>query len=890
MSLIRRALLRLRNAITPGRADEELDREITAHLRLVEDDLRRQGLSERDARLAARRALGGVEPSKRAQRDARSFVWLDDLRRDTAYALRTLARAPGFTAVAILTLALGSGASTAIFSVVDHVLLRSLPLPSADRLVRLYESNPAAGEPRADVSPAHITEWRRASRSFDLLTPLGATSVTMVGAAEPEALLGMLIGPEYFALTGVKLAIGRPFEAAAYESVANAKLGPFALRDATSDNAEVILSHAVWQRQFGGDPNIVGRVVELNGTRTVVDGVMPADFRLDETSWGVADCWIPLVESRMQGQRRFRQYPAIGRLKPGVSLEAAQAEMTSIASAIASERADERAWTVRVERLQDSLVGDSRSTLLILLGGVICLLLIAGANVANLLLMRAAGRAREVAVRMAIGAGRSRLVRQWITESTVLALAGGMAGLALAIWAVPALVANSPIKLPRMDHITVDARIFAFSVALSLAIGVVCGLAPAAGAWRVTVASLRSSASVGEARGQRRLRVALVVAQIGLAIVLLVAAGLMARTLMAVRGLDLGFDPHGVLTFGINPRGDRDRLPDPNSLRAFGHDLIDRLQAIPGVEAAGIGNVPLLGGLRIGFVPEGRDTGIDVPGDLPSPGYFTALRLRLRYGRLFDDRDIGGADRVVIVNLAFARTAWNTDNAVGRRMRVDSTSATGWMTVVGVVDDVRMATLEEAAPPVVYTPYLQSTVAMSTNFVVRTSRDTDETLRQVRDVVRSMAPSMPLTRIATMDQRVGRFVAPREFNFWLIAVFSAIALVLSAVGVYGLMSEAVASRTAEIGVRMALGAGRLEVVRLVASRMAFVTAIGVAAGVGAAVIAARWLGSMLFGVKPLDSVTLAIVPLVFVAAAVVATLAPARRATKVDPIVALRGE
>jgi predicted permease len=888
MSELRRWLLRLRNAILPGRADAELDREINAHLELIEEDFRQRGLAPGEARLAARRALGGPEPVKRVQRDARSIVWLDDLRRDASYAVRTLARSPGFTAVAILTLALGSGASTAIFSVVDHVLLRSLPMPSADRLVRVYESNPAAGNPRGDAAPVHVTEWRRASTSFDLFAPIGGTSVTMTGAAEPEVLGGMLVGPEYFALTGVKLALGRPFGSAAYQSIANAKLGSFAIPGATSDSAEAIISHALWQRQFGGDPNVVGRVVELNGARTVIDGVMPADFRVDETSWGIADCWLPLVESPLQTQRRFRQYPVIGRLKPGVSLAAAQAEMTAIANGLAAEHPDERGWSVLLEPFQDSLVSDTRSTLLILLGGVACVLLIAGANVANLLLMRAAGRSREVAVRMAIGAGRSRLVRQWITESTVLALAGGVAGFVLAVWAVPALVAHSPLKLPRMDRITVDGRIFAFSVGLSLVIGIVCGLAPAAGAWRVTVASLRSSAPIGEARGQRRLRVALVVAQIGLAIVLLVGAGLMARTLMAVRGLDLGFDPQGVVTFGLSLRGDRFRTV--SAMRTLSHDLLDRLQAIPGVEAAGVGNVPLLGGIHIGFIPEGRDGSMDVAGDIPSPGYFTALRLRLRSGRFFDDGDGTGNQPVVIVNLAFARAAWNIDNAVGRRMRVDSKPASPWMTVVGVVDDVRMATLEKDAPPVVYTPYLQSTVAMASNYVVRTSGDTDQTLRQVRDVVRSIDPSLPLTRVATMDERVGRFVAPREFNFWLIAVFSAIALILAVVGVYGLMSEAVASRTTEIGVRMALGAGRLQVVRLIASRMAFVTTMGIVGGVGVAILAARWLGSMLFGVKPLDPITLALVPLVFFAAAIVATLAPARRATQVDPIIALRGE
>jgi putative ABC transport system permease protein len=889
MSTARRWLHRLRNALAPGRAEAEASREIDAHLHLIQDDLIRRGMPPDDARAAARRALGGVGALRRTHQDVRSIIWLDDLRRDTAYAVRTLARSPGFTAVAVATLAIATGASTAVFSIVDHVLVRSLPLPHADRLVRLYESNPAEGQPREGAAPATVADWRRAATSFDRMTTIGGTSVTMTGGAEPEVLVGMLIDPAFFALTGARLALGHSFVPDAYDASANAKLGSLAVRTPSTGPADIIISHAVWRRQFGADPTVVGRAIELNGAPAVVAGVMSSDFRFDETAWGTADCWIPFVESNLRPYRRFRQYTVIGRLKPGASLESARAEMTAIAAAIARDHpADSTGWTVRVERLKDSLVNDTRLTLLILLGGVACVLLIAGANVANLLLLRATGRSREVAIRIAIGAGRSRLVRQWLTESTLLALVGGLAGFLLAAWAVPVLVAHAPIGVPHPDRITVDRRIFAFAAALSAAIGLGCGLAPALGGRRASVGALRAAASAGEAGLEHWMRLSMVVAQIGLAIVLLVGAGLLARTLMAVHSVPLGFEPSRVLTFGVQLRGDRYEML--TAMRAFSRELVDRLQAIPGVEAAGVGGVPLVGGIEIGFVPEGRETILTTAADIPSPGYFRALGIRLSSGRLFGDADGPDAPAVAIVNRAFARTAWNTDEAVGRRLRVESAPLSKKITVVGVVDDVRVSSLEVDPPPVVYLPYLQSTVATYSNFVVRTSGDPHDVVDQVKDAVRSLDPSIPVTRVATMDERVARLVAPRAFNFWLIGTFSAIALLLATVGLYGLVSEAVASRTRDIAVRMALGAGRRRVLLAFVGRTATVAGVGTTVGLGGAMVAARWLGAMLYGVGPLDPLTLGLVPVVFFVVAIAATLVPAHRASRVDPAVALRHE
>ena len=886
MSVIRRFLLRLRNVIAPGRAERELTRELESHLAIVEDEYRRRGLSDDEARRAARRSLGGVEQSKNLQRDARSFVWLDDLRRDTAYAMRTLARTPMFTAVVIIILGVTIGATTAIFSVVDHVLIRSLPLPHADRLVRLYESNATAKRLRESVSPAHAADWRRASTSLEFIALIGGTSVTLTGAAEPESLRPMSVGPEFFELTGVRPALGTIFEPTEYDTVANASLGPLTVREPITGQAAIILSNGLWLRQFGGDPHVVGRVVKLNDTPARVVGVMPAGFRFDQSPWGQADCWLPHVPSRMMVQRRFRQYDAIARLKPGVSIATAQAELTSIAANLAKEHPkDDGGWTIEVLPFKDSLIGETKPTLLILFGGGIAVLLIACANVANLLLTRAAGRSREVAVRMAIGAGRSRLVRQWLTESTLLALAGGAAGYVMSLWAVPALVANSPLQLPRIDNVVVDGRIFAITVALSLVTGLVCGLAPALGLRGISVAALRTTGALRDGPRHRWLRPVLLVTQIGLAIMLLVGAGLMARSLWAVYGLSLGFEPRNVLVFNVNLTGDV-KYRDLDKYRDFMHEFTGRLRTQPAVVDAGVGGVPLQMMMTNSFFAEGRADEIDAHMNVPGSGYFESLRIPLHAGRYFTDDDDRKTAPVAIVNRAFARAAWGTPNVVNRRIRYDEKSP--WITVVGVVDDIRVGGLETPPPPMVFIPYLQTTIATMPTVAVRTKGDPLALVPLVRDVVRSIEPAMPISRVASMDEKLSDAIAPRLFNAWLLGLFSAIALALAVIGIYGLISQTVGQRTAEIGIRMALGAGRLQIVQLVVGGSLIMMAVGLVLGLAGAAATTRSLGSMLYGVQPLDPITLAVVPAIFLAVAALAALAPARRATRVDPVVALR--
>ena len=883
---LRRFLLRLRNVVSPGRAEGELDREVRAHLTLVEEDYRRQGMSGAQAARAARLAIGGIEPTKDRHRDSRSFVWLDDLRRDIAYAARTAIRTPAFTAVAILTLALSIGANTAIFSVVDHVLLRALPLPNADRLVRLYESNVSAGQLRQDVSPAHATDWRRESTSIELLAVMGGTRVTMTGGAESESLIGMLVGPEFFQVTGVVLTLGRPFDPSAYTSTANGSLGPVVLRQAVSGEASVIISHALWARQFGSDPDVVGRRVQLNGQATIIQGVMPAGFRMDESTWGIADCWIPHVPSLSSKLRRNRQFVAIARLKPGVSVERAQDELNAISSGLARQYPkDDAGWTIEVLPLKATMVAESRTTLLLLFGGVTCLLIIACANLTNLLLMRSAGREREVAVRVAIGAGRSRLVRQWLTESLLLAVVGGLTGFVLAMWAVPALLAQSPLKLPRLDRVAVDGRIFVSCLAISLLTGLVCGLGPVLALRSVRVTSLRTVNAVGIPR-HRWLRPALLAVQVGLAIVLLVGAGLMARTLLAVSGRTLGFNPDKALTFTVDLRGAG--IPSLEFTRTFMKDLTEKLATVPGIEASGVGGVPFQGTLTNDFIVEGRPDALESMMNIPTPGYFRALGVERSAGRLFTDQDDAHSAPVAIVNEAFARHAWGTTDVLGRHIQTSEKSPL--MTVVGVVKDTRLASLESDAPTLVFIPASQSTVATMSSYVVRTTGDPAAAASIVRDVIRGMDPRLAMMRVETLNDRFARAIAPRQLNVWLVGLFSFVALVLALVGIYGLISESVANRTAEIGVRMALGAGRAQVIRLVAGRTVVIAGFGLFAGLVVAAVLTRWIRAMIFGVEPLDPLTLTAVPLLFGVLGTIAALVPARRATRIDPVSALRGE
>jgi putative ABC transport system permease protein len=695
----------------------------------------------------------------------------------------------------------------------------------------------------------------------------------------------MIVSRDFLPLFGAPLLLGQPFQPDDYESFGNAVLGPV-VPPTGGGVATTIISHRLWHRQFGADPGVVGRSVVVNGLPAIVVGVMDSNIRFDETPTGVADCWIPLVESVVVNQRRLRQFVVIGRIEQGASIDAARSEMGAIAQALAQEHpADNKGWRIRLLPLQESIVANVRTVLVVLLAGVGCVLLIAFANVANLFLIRGVSRSREVAVRVALGAGRSRLIRQWLAESLLLAMAGGGLGLAVAFWAVPMLVLHAPPHLPRASDIVVDRRVFAFCLTVSLTCGILSGLAPA------MTSRLRGPAAVlyaaGTAAAPRWLwiRHSLAVAQVGLAILLLIGAGLVVRTSIAVHALDLGFDPSHVLSFGVDLRGERYR--GMAALQAFNRELVARLERLPGVESSGAGSVPLLGGMKKRFITDAENQPTDSLLDVVSPGYFQALRFRLVSGRLLSRDDTAGSARVTIVNQAFARAAWGTDRVVGRLVRADATS---WMTVVGVVHDVRTTSVEGDPPPVAYIPHDQSADAASTNYVVRTTGDPTLVLPAVKAAVRDLDSTIAVSRVATLEERVSRAVAARDFNSWLFALYSVAALLLAVLGLYALISEVVASRTAEIGVRIALGARRLAVARLVVSRSLVVTGLGLVIGLSIAAAVTRYLEGMLFGLTPLDPLTFSVVPLAFIVAAALAAALPARRAASVDPVVALRCE
>jgi putative ABC transport system permease protein len=886
MGALRRLLLRLRNAIVPARAESELQRELQSHLGVLEDEYRHRGLDDDSARRAARAALG---PAATAdwQRDTRSIVWIDDLRRDTRYALRSLRRAPGFALAAILTLALSIGATVAIFTVVDHILVRPLPAPHADRLVRLYSSNASSRIPKDDVSAPVAADWRRTATSFDLISGSSGTSVTLTGAADTDALIGMLVDAAFFDVTGAKLTVGTPFAASAYQASSNAQLGALAARVEASEPASVIVSDAVWHRQFGGDPGVIGRHVRLNDIDAVVVGVMPAGFRFASTAWGEADCWLPRVDAPLATRRRLRVLSVVARLKPGVTMAHAQEEMTRISVSLGEVNADDRGWTSLVEPLKDSLTGDVRPTLLLLAGGAACVLLVACASIAGLLLVRSAGRTREVAVRLALGASRWRLIRQWLTESTVLALLGGMCGLVLAVWAVPAVMAYAPATLPRTAEVTIDVRVVFFALFVSVVVGQLCGMFPALALGRMTSGVVRTHTVTASTRS-RRMRAVLAVGQIGIAVLLLVLSGLFARSVIALKTLDLGFRPQGVLTFGVNLRSARYSHID--TVKGLSRDLMAALQGLPGVTSVSNGLVPLLGSAGAQFDIEGRDGAQSANVDVVSPDGYQVLGLRLCAGRFFTNDDQALSEPVAVVSRSFALAVWHTDQAVDRRIRVSGRGSTTWTRVVGVINDVRRKSLEETPPPLVLLSAGQPSMMSSTNFSVRTAGDPSALVPAIRALIARLDSTVPVTRLALLTSRVDKLIAPRQFNLWLIGGFALVAFVLAVVGVAGLVGELVTRRTNEIGIRRALGASSRHVIVLVVGGAAAVAATGIGLGMACATFLSRVLGALIFGVTPLDRLTFVTAPVLMLVAALLAAIPPVRRALRVDPVVALRHE
>ncbi|HKI01875.1 MAG TPA: ABC transporter permease [Thermoanaerobaculia bacterium] len=823
---------------------------------------------------------------------------METLLQDLRFAGRTLLKRPAFTLIAVLTLALGIGANTAIFSVVDSVLLAPLPFRETDRLMVIWESNPElaakVGFPdKLPVSPATFFDWKTA-KAFEKMAMAGAERLSLTGEGEPELLGAVRVSGEFFQVLGTPPLLGRTL-----------------LPEDDDDKGKpttVVLSHALWQRRFGGDRQVVGKTVRLDGNPLTVVGVMPAPFTFPRGAevprgYGFAaqpDVWVPMALPPERRQNRGnRGQLAIGLLAPGVTRAVAQAEMSTIGDRVEKEFPDsDKGWRPRVDPLPEQLVGDVRPALLILLAAVGLVLLIACVNVANLLLAQAAARQKEIAVRTALGAGRGRMVRQLLTESALLSLLGAALGLLFAYWGLRAFALWIPEDIPISRTIALDLRILGFTLVVALITGALAGLMPAFQMTRPDLAeSLRDGtrAGSGTSRGGRT-RNALVVLETAVAVLLVVGAGLLIRSFARLSAVDPGFRPEGVLSLQVLlPES---KYPEDAQQSAFTEAVLEKLQALPGVSAAGmVSNLPMSGEENIeGFVIEGRPK--PKPEEQPfadyrrvSTRYFETMGVRRVRGRIFSAGDAAKAPHVAVIDETMARAFWPGTDPIGKRFRFGTWENTDepWITIVGIVGNVRHSGLHVDPRPQLYIPQAQIGSG-SQYFVLRTQGDPKRLTKDARAAVFAVDPDQPVAQVRTMEQRVGESVAGRRFNTVLLGVFAVLALVLAAVGIYGITSYSVAQRTREMGLRMALGAKPGTVLRMVLREAGALALTGLAAGLLLAFAATRVMASLLFGVPATDPATFAGVAAGLALVSFVAAYLPGRRATRVDPMVALRAD
>jgi putative ABC transport system permease protein len=803
---------------------------------------------------------------------------------DARYAVRVFIKSPAFTAVALVALALGIGANTAIFSVVHAVLLRSLPYRDAERLVMVWEHNRPRNRERNVVNPANFLDWQAQAQSFEAMAAFYDTRFNLTGAGEPVEIPAQVATGNLFAVLGAQAALGRTFAAEDGEP---------------GRDDVVVLSHGFWQSQFGGAPDVVGKTVALNGGQVEIIGVMPADFRffVSENSLGgkPAVLWTPTRFTPQQARGRF--ISVVARLKPGVTAEQAQSEMNTVSARLEQARPDFNGnWGSRVVPLREQLSGELRRPLLVLVGAVCFVLLIACANVANMMLARAAARAKEIAVRAALGAGRARVVRQLLTESLLLSLAGGLLGLLLAMWGVDALVALSPPNLIGPEAVGVNLPVLAFTFAVTVLTGVVFGMFPALEASRFDAGEALKEGGRGGTGGprSRRLRAAFVVAQVALSLVLLVGAGLMIQSFRRLSAVDPGFDSNNLLTMRVLLPGTK--YKDDAARVAFFRQVLERVEALPGVRSASMAQaLPFAGiGSATGFQIEGQPeltsaerptTDVRVTGE----GYFETMRIPVLRGRAFNPDEAREDRKVVVVNETLARKHFPGEDPVGKRITIEMKAQNEPSEIIGVVGDAKYAKLEGEQRPMVY--WAHPTLAFSAmSLVVRTEGDPLALADAVRREVQAVDRDQPVADVRTLRSWVGDSVARARFGTLLLAVFALVALLLAAVGLYGLMSYTVVQRRHEIGIRMALGAQRRDVVRLVVGQGLLLTLAGTALGLAGALALTRVMRGLLYGVSATDPATFAAVPLLLGAVALLASYVPARRATRVDPMVALRYE
>ena len=803
---------------------------------------------------------------------------LERLVQDLRYGFRWLRRSPGFSVVAILTLGLGIGANTAIFSVVDAVLLRPLPFAEPERLVRLWESLPRSGYSRNVVNPRNYLDWRERSRSFEQMAALHDLTMNLVGVGEPVALPGMRATPELFAVLRVSPFLGRGFLP----------------EDAVPGGEQsVILSHGLWQGRFGGDRSLVGRKITVNGAPSTVVGVLPPAFSMPNSK---ADLWLAWPLTLAEAQRGGRFHGVVARLKPGVNFEQAQQELAGIAKQLSEERpAMNKGWSAEVVPFLQDATERVRLPLLVLLAAVGFVLLIACANVANLLLMRSMGRLREIAVRAALGAGRGRILQQLLSESLLLALAGCAAGVAAGYWGLKGLLAMIPAaaRLPRVESIQLDGRVLAFALGISVLTAFLFGLIPAFHISRLELhdALKQGSPRSGAAR-HRIFRQTFVVTEIALALLLLVGAGLMVRSLAGLIRVDPGFETERVLTMQVFASPAKFR--DSRKRSEYWEQILTQVRGVPGVEVAGSVHFLPLTGLMSGSCFSRADQPPPTPGSSPgaqflviSPGYFRTMGMALLSGRDFSERDRLESPGVVVVNQAFAQRFFSGEEPIGKRLNLCWNLPAG--EIVGIVADARQTELRTAPRPTIFVANPQSPMYFAT-LVARARSDPRQIARSLEAAIHRVDPEQPVSDVRTMEEVFSRSVAQPRFQVALLLVFAGLAVVLAAIGVYGVVSYSVSQRTREVGIRVALGASRVDVARLVVREGLVLAGIGVAIGLAAALALTRVLRTLLFEVAPTDPITLAAVSCLLLVVVAVATFLPARRAARVDPMTALRYE
>ena len=883
----------LRATLQRSRMESEMDAELRFHIEAYAGDLIRSGVPREEAMRRARLEFGGIDRAKEECREERGVRLLETLMQDLRYAARMLRKSPAFTAVAVLTLALGTGASTAVFSLVSAILLKPLPYPDPDRIVLPELVSPPGVNIGSEYFPWAQIQFRMLTRDAHPFQAVGAfqnDSFNLTGAGEPSVHDGFRASAEFFPALGISPALGRTFTTE---------------EDQPGQEYEVILSDRLWRERFGADRGILGRAVRLNGHAYTVVGVMPAGFvfpRAEEMPGSFnfpreAQLWVPLaIPADPKGPSELA---VIGRLKPGLTIQQAQAALDVITKHAETQDSRWKGWfNTRVVPLERQVVGDTRRPLQLMLGAVGIVLLIACSNVANLMLTRSLRRRREFTLRAALGAERARLIRQLLTESLLTALAAGAVGILIAKGGIFFVKTFGPANIPRLREVALDLPVFTFAFGISLLTGILFGLAPAIGATRENlVDSLKErSQRSGSSPAAPRLRNALLVSQVALALVLVVSAGLLTRTFFRLLGADGGFRAERVLTFQLS-------LPalqyaDQNHIVTLYRDALERLRSIPGVQSAGIGETVPMGG-------EGESTVIRMPdhpaasqNELPfanytiiSPGYFSAVGTPLLHGRDFLDTDTAESMPVAIVNAAMEKNYWPGQNAIGKQVGPAGTRYP-LLTIVGVVPDVKHISIREEAIPEMYVMYTQKPWPSMLNMRValRTKTDPASMTESVREAIHSLDPDLPLAKVATLTTLVDDSLSQPRFSMLLLGSFGMLALLLASIGMYGVISYSVMQRTQEIGIRMALGAERRNVFGMVLGQGARLAGLGIAIGLAAALGVTRTMASFLYGVQPTDPLTFAAVSLLLVGIALLACYIPARRAMRVDPMVALRYE